>query len=221
VPAFSSISVMFERARSFRKQIGRKPEGKKPSRGLIFTPRWTCCVIVKFWFNIWESTVGRYFHVYNGDGSIQTMKYNLKFCYQLSICSRTTKTTETLDRVGRSQNLPDTNLLLTISLALIIRSITIFHIWLFPYFNSLHICFTESFVRVHVSFSLLPSQILVSELSLPWYARSWCLNATASMAMSKFHQTGPPRNNTNHPVSSLPYVCLNIGRAMDNEQKVN
>jgi hypothetical protein len=174
----------------------------------------------EFWFNIWESTEGRNFDVYNEDGSIQNMQCNLKFWYQLSICSRPTKTTDTLDRVGRSQNLPDTNLLLTSSLALITRSITIFHIWLFPYFKSLHICFTESFVRVHGSCSLLPSQILVSELSLPWYARFWWLNATASMAMSKFHQTGPPRDNTNHPVSSLPYVCLNKGRAMDNGQKV-
>jgi hypothetical protein len=47
-----------------------------------------------------------------------SMQCNVEFEYQLSICSGTKETTENLDRIGRSQDLPDANRLLASSPAL-------------------------------------------------------------------------------------------------------
>jgi hypothetical protein len=71
-----------------------------------------------------------------------SMQCNVEFGCQLSICSGTK---ENLDRVGRSQDLPDANLLLASSPALNTRAralvpicVAAFHCFLFPlFFNKL------------------------------------------------------------------------------------
>jgi hypothetical protein len=64
-------------------------------------------------------------------GSIQC---NVEFGYQLSICSGTK---ENSDRVGRSQDLPDTNWLLASSPALNTRAITLYLPVLLIFFHKL------------------------------------------------------------------------------------
>jgi hypothetical protein len=53
---------------------------------------------------------------------MRSMQCKVEFGYQLSICSGTT---ENLDRVGRSQDLPDANRLLANSPALNTRALTL------------------------------------------------------------------------------------------------
>jgi hypothetical protein len=59
---------------------------------------------------------------------VRSTQCNVKFGYQLSICSGTEEATENLDRVGRSQDLPDANSLLDNRLTLNTRALTLFPI---------------------------------------------------------------------------------------------
>jgi hypothetical protein len=65
-------------------------------------------------------TLGRNFWCCNWKGCIWSMQCNVEFGYQLGICSGTK---ETLDRVGRLQDLPDANWLVTSSPALHTRAL--------------------------------------------------------------------------------------------------
>jgi hypothetical protein len=85
----------------------------------------------KFQFNIRRCTLRRNFWCYHLEGCMRSMQCNVEFGYQLSICSGTTGN---LDRVGRSQDLPDANWLLASSPALHTQALTLVPIC--PFFFS-------------------------------------------------------------------------------------
>jgi hypothetical protein len=85
---------------------------------------------------------------YHWEGCMWSMQCNVKFEYQLSICSGTT---EYLARFGWSQDLPDTNWLLASSPALNMRALTLVPVCAFFFFsfsfiflwNHLQVVFTK------------------------------------------------------------------------------
>jgi hypothetical protein len=75
---------------------------------------------------------------------------DVEFGYQLSICSRTQRNHGKLDRVDRSQDLPDANWLLASSPALITRPLTLVSICAVALFEKVYIfVFTDVSFYVH------------------------------------------------------------------------
>jgi hypothetical protein len=133
----------------------------------------------EIWPNIGRATLGRNFDVTIGRAAYEACSATWNLCTNSAFALGSRKTTENLDRVGRSQDLPDLNWLLARSLELNTRTLTLVPIWLLLYLEKVYtFLFTNIYCYVHISEENQTSvyNIFIWTLALQWtilWPESW------------------------------------------------
>jgi hypothetical protein len=92
----------------------------------------------EIWSNIWRTTLGRNFYFTTGRAACEARSATWNLGTKSASALGPRKTTENLDRVGRSQDLPDANWLLASSPALNTRILTLVPVWLLLYLKEVY-----------------------------------------------------------------------------------
>jgi hypothetical protein len=118
----------------------------------------------QIWYNIGRSTLGRNFDVTIVRALREASSAMWNLCTNSAFVLGSRKTTENLDRVGRTQDLPDANWLLATRPAVNMRNLTIIPIWLLLYLKK------EVFIFV---FTDLPFYVRTLDEQQPVVHKIW------------------------------------------------